>query len=67
MWSPESIYKDPVLRFYKLCKKWLKEIHKNPKAIEESENFKTSPPMKKVLKDVSVRLGFEKEFSFGKY
>ncbi|KAK6625238.1 hypothetical protein RUM43_005532 [Polyplax serrata] len=67
VWAPEPIYKDPILRFYKLCSKWLKEVHKNPKAIRECEAFKQSQHLKDVLQSVSLRLGVKETLSYGKY
>ena len=33
---------DPVIRFYKVCKKWQNEVKKNPASVEEQRLFENS-------------------------
>ena len=33
---------DPVIRFYKVCKKWQKEVKKNPESLEQQRLFEQS-------------------------
>lgn len=61
VWSPDPLHKDPLLRFYKLCSKWKKEVDKNPEAVKERRKFEESEEMKKVLNEVSSRLGFNND------
>ncbi|PSN39586.1 hypothetical protein C0J52_18755 [Blattella germanica] len=58
VWFPEAIYKDPILRFYKLCQRWRVEVDKNPESMFERIKFEEGPEMSTTLKDVSYRLGF---------
>ncbi|XP_076289898.1 multiple inositol polyphosphate phosphatase 1 [Lasioglossum baleicum] len=59
VWYPEAEDKDAVLRFYKRCERWLREVHRNPDAQMENEKFLKSEPYAKMLKDVSERVGHE--------
>ncbi|XP_015838212.1 multiple inositol polyphosphate phosphatase 1 [Tribolium castaneum] len=61
---PEPLKKDPILRFYKLCNKWRKEVSKNPKALEERTKFENSATMTKTIEGINKRLGFDNEFDF---
>lgn len=63
VWFPEPIYRDPVLRFYKLCDRWRKSVDKNPEAYKEHQNFMEGPEMSQVLKEVTDRLGFQEVIS----
>ncbi|CAK9812393.1 Multiple inositol polyphosphate phosphatase 1 [Anthophora quadrimaculata] len=56
---PEAEHKDPVLRFYKRCKRWHSEVDKNPEAQIEKEKFLKSKTYEKMLKDVSKRIGYQ--------
>ncbi|XP_004524101.2 multiple inositol polyphosphate phosphatase 1 [Ceratitis capitata] len=40
---PEALHKDPVLRFYKLCKKWQTDVDDNPKTFDNSKRFLQEP------------------------
>ena len=33
---------DPIIRFYKVCKKWQKEVKKNPESLKEQRLFEQS-------------------------
>ncbi|KAJ9592268.1 hypothetical protein L9F63_001164 [Diploptera punctata] len=63
VWFPEAIYKDPILRFYKLCHRWRLEVDKNPESLSERIKFEEGPEMLAALKDVSSRLGFNQTIS----
>ncbi|XP_057320410.1 multiple inositol polyphosphate phosphatase 1-like [Microplitis mediator] len=54
---PVAEEKDRILRFYKACDKWLRDIDDNPDAYSEVEKFKASELMTKTLNDLSSRLG----------
>ncbi|CAL7947580.1 unnamed protein product [Xylocopa violacea] len=56
---PEPEHKDPVLRFYKRCQRWRFEVDKNPNAQIEKEKFLKSKIYKKMLRDVSQRIGYQ--------
>ncbi|KAJ4432670.1 hypothetical protein ANN_21293, partial [Periplaneta americana] len=58
VWFPEAIYRDPILRFYKLCHRWRMEVDKNPLSMREKVKFEDGPEMVSALKDISSRLGF---------
>ncbi|XP_054727026.1 multiple inositol polyphosphate phosphatase 1-like isoform X2 [Anastrepha obliqua] len=42
---PEALHKDPVLRFYKLCKRWKIDVDNNPKTFDNAERFLNEPEM----------------------
>ena len=51
---------DPVIRPYKLCKKWLDEVKHHPHTLQERKRFEMSSVFQKtVLEETSKRLGFE--------
>ncbi|KAJ8939141.1 hypothetical protein NQ318_010896 [Aromia moschata] len=56
VWFPEPSKKDPILRFYKLCDKWHKEVKYNPKTEEHRRIFEQSPKMFTVVNVVNKRL-----------
>ncbi|KAJ3646979.1 hypothetical protein Zmor_024534 [Zophobas morio] len=58
---PEPVKKDPVLRFYKLCEKWTKEVKKNPEAQAEMKKFHSGEEAAKTVKAVNERLGLTDE------
>ncbi|KAL0272173.1 UNVERIFIED_CONTAM: hypothetical protein PYX00_005253 [Menopon gallinae] len=58
VWSPDPIDKDPLLRFYKRCSKWKREVKHNSKSAVEKEKFLATDNMKNVISTVSRRLGF---------
>jgi multiple inositol-polyphosphate phosphatase/2,3-bisphosphoglycerate 3-phosphatase len=58
---PEPLTKDPILRFYKLCNKWRKEVSKNPAAVAERRKFEQSEFMAKTIEAINRRLGFSDE------
>ncbi|KAJ0180635.1 hypothetical protein K1T71_004039 [Dendrolimus kikuchii] len=49
---------EPVIRFYKHCDKWQKQIKKNPNTYREQKLFAVSKEMNKTMESVSKRLGF---------
>ncbi|KAF4520064.1 hypothetical protein B566_EDAN007920 [Ephemera danica] len=57
VWYPEALTKDPILRFYKLCEKWLTEVDDTPASQQEKLSFEASEPFQTVLRDVAARLG----------
>ncbi|XP_021914875.1 multiple inositol polyphosphate phosphatase 1-like isoform X2 [Zootermopsis nevadensis] len=65
VWFPEAIYRDPVLRFYKLCQRWRVEVDKNPYSLLERTKFEEGPEMSAALKDVSFHLGFNETMNIG--
>ncbi|XP_011297245.1 multiple inositol polyphosphate phosphatase 1 [Fopius arisanus] len=62
VWYPPSEESDPILRFYKACGKWQQQVKRNPEAYEEQAKFKKSDVAKKMVEDVSNRVG--KNISF---
>ncbi|XP_015598443.1 multiple inositol polyphosphate phosphatase 1 [Cephus cinctus] len=62
VWFPEPEYRDPILRFYKRCQRWRKEVDKNPKAYEEEQKFIQSSVVSDTLKDISSFLGFQVDY-----
>ncbi|XP_076549353.1 multiple inositol polyphosphate phosphatase 1 isoform X1 [Osmia lignaria lignaria] len=59
VWYPETEHKDPILRFYKRCQRWRLEVDKNPSAQIEKEKFINSEIYRKMLQNVSKRIGHQ--------
>ncbi|KAK0160827.1 hypothetical protein PV328_008194 [Microctonus aethiopoides] len=59
VWYPPAEKKDPVLRFYKACEKWERDVDDNPDAYAEVTKFKNSSTITNMLKDLSDRFHFE--------
>ncbi|XP_076063631.1 multiple inositol polyphosphate phosphatase 1-like [Oratosquilla oratoria] len=57
VYMPAPIDKDPLLRFYKRCKKYQTEVDDNPEAVKEMIWFEEGPLMDEVILRVSKRLG----------
>ncbi|XP_015120832.1 multiple inositol polyphosphate phosphatase 1 [Diachasma alloeum] len=57
VWYPPAEMKDPILRFYKACDRWQEQVKKNPKSYEETNKFKESDIILKMLESMSNRLG----------
>ncbi|CAG9114499.1 unnamed protein product [Plutella xylostella] len=55
---------DPVLRFYKYCDKWLKQVKNDTNTYKEVKNYITSEEMNTTLDSVSKRLGLDYMLSF---
>ncbi|KAL0894031.1 hypothetical protein ABMA27_014097 [Loxostege sticticalis] len=54
---------DPVLRFYKHCDKWQKQVKKNPDTYTEQILYGNSGEMNKTLAAISKRLGLDNVLS----
>ncbi|XP_076275290.1 multiple inositol polyphosphate phosphatase 2 [Rhynchophorus ferrugineus] len=61
---PEPLKNDPILRFYKLCKKWRNEIKSNEKVNGEYIKFTNGPYTTNMVKDFNQRLKLNKELNF---
>ncbi|VEN59241.1 unnamed protein product [Callosobruchus maculatus] len=59
VYYPEPSKQDPILRFYKLCEKWNKNIKKNPEALLEKKLFENGSEMKQTVNNINQRLGFK--------
>ncbi|ENN71133.1 multiple inositol polyphosphate phosphatase 1 [Dendroctonus ponderosae] len=57
VWFPDPIKADPILRFYKLCKKWKETVKAPVHENGEHKKFQESPTMAKVASEVTERLG----------
>ncbi|XP_046680138.1 multiple inositol polyphosphate phosphatase 1-like [Homalodisca vitripennis] len=64
VWYPEPLAKDPILRFYKLCKRWRTEVDKNADALTELDKFKATPLVSRMLDNISARIGLSDRISF---
>ncbi|XP_014272673.1 multiple inositol polyphosphate phosphatase 1 [Halyomorpha halys] len=64
VWFPKPPLQDPILRFYKLCDKWKKEVKKNPMTKYELNKYKTSPEVHNMQMQVSSRIGLNYTLSF---
>ncbi|VEN59243.1 unnamed protein product [Callosobruchus maculatus] len=67
VYYPEPSKQDPILRFYKLCEKWNKNIKKNPEALLEKKLFENGSEMKQTVNNINQRLGFKSFLTAGKY
>ncbi|XP_067009496.2 multiple inositol polyphosphate phosphatase 1-like [Anabrus simplex] len=56
VWYPPAVKRDPVLRFYKLCKRWKEQVRDNPEALSEQKKFEAGSEMQRTLINVSGRL-----------
>jgi len=56
-----------VLRFYKLCKRWKREVDKNPEAYEPRARLEDTDEWNYMTGNVSKRLGLEEEIGQGKH
>ncbi|XP_058062146.1 multiple inositol polyphosphate phosphatase 1 [Anopheles bellator] len=54
---PESLHRDPVLRFYKGCEKWKRQVKENPYSYQELDRFGSSKEMRTVVEKLSKRVG----------
>ncbi|XP_075969758.1 multiple inositol polyphosphate phosphatase 1-like isoform X2 [Anticarsia gemmatalis] len=55
---------DLVLRFYKHCDRWQKQVKKNPETYKESQLYIKSQEMNETLESLSERLGLTRVISF---
>lgn len=53
----QPLSRDPILRFYKLCKKWKSDIDKNPETFEEARKFSESPVVKDAISKIALKMG----------
>jgi multiple inositol-polyphosphate phosphatase/2,3-bisphosphoglycerate 3-phosphatase len=61
---PAALDADPILRFYKNCPKWKKEVDKNPETYIEQIRFVDSEHIRLALKSIKERLGFVRDLTF---
>uniref|UniRef100_A0A182S7F2 2,3-bisphosphoglycerate 3-phosphatase n=1 Tax=Anopheles maculatus TaxID=74869 RepID=A0A182S7F2_9DIPT len=54
---PEALRRDPVLRFYKGCEKWKRQVKENPYSYREMDRFGSSKEMRSVIEKLSKRIG----------
>jgi len=57
VWYPEPIKNDPLLRFYKSCSKWQKEVKKNSEALIELRKFMNGDVAQKAVREIQSKLG----------
>ena len=58
-WQPEQSPHHPLIRSYKLCQKWIKQVKKNPEAVKEKNKFENSGVMREVMANITAVLGLE--------
>lgn len=54
---------DPILRFYKRCKRWKEDIHKKPAATAERDKFIESSTVENMLNKLAERIGEKLNFN----
>nr|XP_022917214.1 multiple inositol polyphosphate phosphatase 1-like [Onthophagus taurus]XP_022917215.1 multiple inositol polyphosphate phosphatase 1-like [Onthophagus taurus] len=57
---PIAVKRNSILRFYKLCKKWIISVKKNAQTYSERNNFYDTEIMREALDKVSSKLGLDK-------
>ena len=56
-WEEPELPHDPIIRFYKLCDKWKREVKKNPDSMKERRLFEESQVMKDLRLNMTSILG----------
>lgn len=56
--------KDPILRFYKLCSKWVVDVDDNPNSLYEPQQWLRSDEMNNLLREIGEKLNL-KSLSIG--
>jgi len=59
VWQEPAIGHDPLIRFYKLCQAWIKDVKKNKEANIEKLNLEQSQRMAEMLSSLEAVLGVE--------
>lgn len=59
---PEPIYRDQVLRFYKACPRWRKEVDNNLNTTLEKTKFLNSTIVRDMLKNIKNRIGYNVDY-----
>lgn len=62
IYMPEPLDPDPVIKFYDLCSKYIKEVDDNPEATIEAKMFQEGPEIAKVVQEATRRLGINITF-----
>ncbi|XP_068230848.1 multiple inositol polyphosphate phosphatase 1-like [Palaemon carinicauda] len=62
IYMPKPLDPDPLIKFYDLCSKYIKEVDDNPEASIEATIFREGPEMAMVIQEVSRRLGINTTF-----
>lgn len=57
VWHPEPMKRDPILRFYKLCNRWIFEVDKNERTMHEVQEWHQSAEMKRAVYLISTKAG----------
>lgn len=64
VWYPTPEDPDPILRFYKLCNRWKKEVKKSRASLKEKEKYIRTDEVHSQLSEISQRLGLNFTLSF---
>ncbi|XP_011642707.1 multiple inositol polyphosphate phosphatase 1 isoform X1 [Pogonomyrmex barbatus] len=59
---PLPVYKDRVIRFYKVCPRWRQEVDKNPDAQLEKTKFLNSKIVRNMLVNIRKRIGLDIDY-----
>lgn len=57
VWFPEPNKQDLILRFYKMCSIWRRDVKKNPNNLLERYKFQQSPTVKSTVAKIKRRIG----------
>ena len=63
MFEPTVRPHDPILRFYKICSKWLSDVKKNKASLAEVNEFEESEAFLGMREAVTARLGLPERVS----
>ena len=47
-----------IIQFYDACTKWIDEVDENPASIAERNEFRNSPEVAAMVRNVNTRLGY---------
>lgn len=63
-YEPPITPHDPLLRFYKMCDRWLSEVKLNPESLREFKLFQESDFFSQnVIQPISTRLGYQRNLT----
>lgn len=62
VWYPLPVYRDRVIRFYKVCPRWRQEVKKNSDAQLEKTKFLDSKIVKNMIDKIKKRIGLNIDY-----
>ncbi|KAL0133335.1 hypothetical protein PUN28_000823 [Cardiocondyla obscurior] len=62
VWYPLPVYRDRVIRFYKVCPRWRQEVDKNSNALLEKTKFLNGKIVKNMMENIRKRIGLDIDY-----